>query len=291
MNEQQTLRPRESVAHGKRGFLSLGFELNAQGRSIMRHWERRAPLIVQQELYFDEQMPDLPCVYILSAGGPMVYGDRYEQHFSVGRGAMAYISTGAATKIAEMELGSARQESYFSLEDDAYLEYIPEAVIPCRGSRFHNLTHITIAESATLVLAETYHSGRKYYGEVFEFEQLHIATRAERADGGVLFSERMIVEPRRERPQVLGVMGDCDIMASVLVLTPKHHAERIYELTDAKFSPEMMVGINRLPNDCGLQLKVLGQSSGEVRRVVREFCSTVRLCVKGKPLAEEFRWR
>ena len=291
MNGRQTIRSRESVPHGKRGLLSLGFELNAEGRSIMRHWERRAPLIVQQELYFDEQMPNLPCVYILSAGGPMVYGDRYEQHFSVGRGAMAYISTGAATKIAEMELGSARQESYFSLEEDGYLEYMPEVVIPCRGSRFHNLTHITIAESATLVLAETYLSGRKYHGEVFEFEELRLSTRAERPDGGVLFSERMTIEPRKQWPQVLGVMGENDIMASVVVLTPKHHAERIYELTEAKFQPDMMMGVNRLPNNSGLQLKVLGQSSGDVRRAVREFCSMARLCVKGKPLAEEFRWR
>lgn len=46
--------------------------------------DRRAPLIVQQELYFDEEMPGMPCVYILSSGGPNVDGDRYVQNFSVG---------------------------------------------------------------------------------------------------------------------------------------------------------------------------------------------------------------
>ena len=60
---------------GKRGYLRLGFELDGRGRSILRDLERRAPIIVQQALYFDEQMPDLPCVYILSAGGPVVEGD------------------------------------------------------------------------------------------------------------------------------------------------------------------------------------------------------------------------
>ena len=55
---------------GKMGYLFLGFELDDDGRSIMRDLERHAPLIVQQELYFDEGMPEMPCVYILSSGGP-----------------------------------------------------------------------------------------------------------------------------------------------------------------------------------------------------------------------------
>ncbi|MDE5707860.1 MAG: urease accessory protein UreD, partial [Alistipes sp.] len=55
---------------GKVGYLYLGFELDDEGRSILRDLDRRAPLIVQQELYFDEGMPEMPCVYILSSGGP-----------------------------------------------------------------------------------------------------------------------------------------------------------------------------------------------------------------------------
>lgn len=45
---------------GKMGYLFLGFELDDDGRSIMRDLERHAPLIVQQELYFDEGMPEMP---------------------------------------------------------------------------------------------------------------------------------------------------------------------------------------------------------------------------------------
>ena len=86
---------------GKSGYLYLGFELDPEGRSILRDLDRRAPLIVQQELYFDECMPEMPCVYILSSGGPNVDGDRYEQRFVVRRDAYAHISTGAATKLAQ----------------------------------------------------------------------------------------------------------------------------------------------------------------------------------------------
>ena len=64
-------------APGKHGYLRLGFELDKEGKSILRDLDRRHPLIVQQELYFDEEMPEMPCVYILSSGGPNVDGDRY----------------------------------------------------------------------------------------------------------------------------------------------------------------------------------------------------------------------
>ena len=72
-------------APGKHGYLRLGFELDAEGKSILRDLDRRVPLIAQQELYFDEEMPQMPCLYILSSGGPNVDGDRYQQDIKIGR--------------------------------------------------------------------------------------------------------------------------------------------------------------------------------------------------------------
>ena len=106
-------------APGKFGSLDLVFELDKDKKSIMRHWDRRAPLIVQQELYFDEGMPEMPCVYILSSGGPNVDGDRYENRFTVRKDAYACISTGAATKIAEMVYNFSGLKQCFVLEENA----------------------------------------------------------------------------------------------------------------------------------------------------------------------------
>mgnify|MGYP000029821176 CR=1 FL=1 len=130
-------------APGKFGSLDLVFELDKDKKSVMRHWDRRAPLIVQQELYFDEGMPEMPCVYILSSGGPNVDGDRYENRFTVRKDAYACISTGAATKIAEMVYNFSGLKQCFVLEENAYLEYMPEATIPCRHSRYITDTDTT----------------------------------------------------------------------------------------------------------------------------------------------------
>lgn len=282
-------------APGKHGLLDLIFELDGDGKSIMRHWDRRAPLIVQQELYFDEGMPEMPCVYILSAGGPNVDGDRYENRFTVRKDAYAFISTGAATKIAEMVYNFSALKQVFRLEENAYLEYIPEATIPCRNSRYITDTDIEIHPSATLFYSEIYTGGRKYYkdGELFEYDLLSVCTRAHRPDGTPLFREKLVASPKEKSVRGIGVMHNYDVFANVIVLTPPEDAARIYENTRAFINreKELAVGITHLPHDSGLIFKVLGMQTQPVKQIIREFCSTVRMQIKGKPLPEEFIWR
>lgn len=280
---------------GKTGYLYLGFELDGQGRSIMRDLDRRAPLIVQQELYFDEGMPEMPCVYILSSGGPNVDGDRYRQHFVVRKGAYAHLSTGAATKLAEMRYNYSGLRQCFELEAGAYLEYLPEPTIPCRHTRFIAETTIRIDPTATLFYAEIYMSGRKYFdrGERFAYDVLSVTTQAERPGGERLFREKFVIRPAAQSPAALGVMDGYDVFANAIVLTPPDEAERIYARTEAFVdgATRTAAGITRLPNGCGLLYKALGDETGPVKKLVRRFCSTVREEVKHRPLPEEFPWR
>lgn len=280
---------------GKHGYLRLDFELDAQGKSILRNLERRHPLIVQQALYFDEAMPEMPCVYILSSGGPNVDGDRYRQDITVRRNAFAHLSTGAATKLAEMRYNYSALEQTFTLEENAYLEYLPEPVIPCRHTRFISDTRLVVAPTATLLYAEIFCSGRKHYGtgERFRYDVLSVCTHAERTDGSPLFREKFIIRPELHSPQTMGGMDDYDVFANVLVLTPAETASTIYARTEAFIDPErkLAAGVTRLPNDCGLIYKVLGSEASPVKRQVREFGSIVRQAVKGKLLPEEFPWR
>lgn len=280
---------------GKSGYLKLGFELDKQGKSILRDLDRRVPLIVQQELYFDEEMPGMPCVYILSSGGPNVDGDRYKQEFIVRKNAYAFVSTGAATKLAEMRYNYSGMKQRIELEENAYLEYIPEPIIPCRHTRYISDTHIVIHPTATLFYSEIYMGGRKYYdkGELFEYDMLSILTHAERDNGEKLFREKFIIQPLVNSVRNIGVMDKYDVFANVIVLTPKEHADKIYENRSAFIDKKngIAVGITHLPNGCGLLFKVLGMEPGPVKKIIRDFCSSIRLEVKGKPLPKEFPWR
>jgi urease accessory protein len=280
---------------GKHGYLRMGFEIDSRGKCIMRDLDRRAPLIVQQELYFDEEMPDMPCVYILASGGPYVDGDRFEQDITMHKDSFAFISTGAATKIAQMKYNYSGMKQHFTLEENSYLEFLPEPVYPSRNSRFICDTEINIHPSATLLYSEIYTCGRKYYGEgeIFEFDILSVCTHAHRPDSEPLFREKFIIEPNTHKPKSLGIMHDYDIFANVLLLTPTDKADKVYASTEAFINADksLAAGITRLPNDAGLIYKVLGKEPGPVKKMVRDFCSSVRMVVKGKPLPEEFPWR
>lgn len=280
---------------GKHGYLRMGFELDGGGRSIMRDLKRHVPLIVQQELYFDSELPDMPCVYILSSGGPNVDGDRYGQDIYLKKGSMAFISTGAATKLASMVKNYSGLKQTITLEEDAYLEYLPEPIIPSRHTRYISDTEIVIDPSAAMFYSEIFMPGRKYYkeGEIFEYDVLSICAHARRPDGRRLFREKFVIEPALGHIRDCGVMDFYDVFANVIVLAPREKAEIIYERTQPFIDPEkrLAAGITRLPNDAGLLFKALGMEPGPVKKTVRNFCSTVREVIKGRPLPQEFVWR
>lgn len=281
-------------APGKRGYLNLGFELDSQGKSIMRELDRRAPLIVQQELYFDEELPGLPCVYILSSGGPNVDGDRYTQNILLKKDSMAFISTGAATKLASMVYNYSGLVQRITLEEGAYLEYLPEPIIPHAHTRFISDTCLTVHPTATVVYAETYMAGRKYHNnELFKFDILSVCSHGERPDGTPLFREKFIISPPEVPIRQTGIMSGYDVFANVIVMTPPDKAEEIYAATGAFIDKEnrLAAGITHLPNGSGLLFKVLGMEPGPVKKVVRQFVSTVRKAIKGVPLPDEFPWR
>lgn len=282
-------------APGKHGNLKLGFEVDKDGRSILRDLDRRAPLIVQQELYFDEELPGMPCVYILSSGGPNVDGDRYRQIITLKKDSMAFVSTGAATKLAKMQDNYSGLSQTIELDENAYLEYLPEPIIPCGNTRFISETRMIVHPTATVIYSEIFMAGRKYYGEgeIFDYDILSVCTHGERPEGSQLFREKFIISPKKEPVRDIGVMHDFDIFANVLVMTPQENIQPIYDAVDAFYDPKERIaaGITHLPKGAGLLFKVLGMETGPVKKVVREFCSKVRQQVKGKPLPQEFPWR
>lgn len=277
---------------GKRGELVMHFEATPSGKSILRHLYRRAPLIVQQGLYFDEELPQMPCIYILSSGGPNVDGDRYRQEIRLAKGAMAHISTGAATKIAPMNYNHSSLQQDIYLADDAYLEYLPEPTIPCRNARYRSECRVTISPCATLFYSEIYTSGRRHHwGEIFLYDLLSLSFSARRIDGRELLSEKMVITPKRDSVEQGWIMGGYDTFATVFILTPPQHAEAIYDRVLSRRDDDLAIGITQLPAQSGLMCRLLTNRSDKAKERVRELCSIVRTEIKGKPLPAEFPWR
>ena len=180
------------------------------------------------------------------------------------------------------------------LEENAYLEFLPEPTFPCENTRFISDTRMIIHPTATVAYAEIYMGGRKYHNdELFKFDILSVCTHGERPAGEQLFREKFIISPHMERIRDMGIMGEYDVFANVVVCTPPDKAKVIYDTYEPFIDRKnhTAAGITHLPNEAGLLFKVLGKEAGPVKKIVREFCSKVRQAVKGVPIPEEFPWR
>ncbi|TFV30657.1 urease accessory protein UreD [Bradyrhizobium frederickii] len=283
-----------SATVGKTGFLRLGFERRS-GQTILATLEHRAPYMVQRALHCDEEMPGLACVFLITTTGCLLQGDRLALDVTLGPGAQAHLTSQSATKIHAMDANYAVQSQRITLADDAYLEFLPDPVIPHRHSRFLSDTHISVPPSATLLFSEIVQPGRKHHhpDECFGATVLSISTSAVRPDGRSLFAEKLVIEPRRYVMRRTGVMNSFDVFANVILCAPKDKAERIHERVgaDVNFAEGLAFGACRLPNDAGLIFKVLGRETAPVKAKVREFWEIVRQEIIGAELPPRYLWR
>jgi urease accessory protein UreG len=135
----------------------------AEQAQYLARLDRRVPFLVQRALYWDEGMPQLPCVFIITTSGCVLQGDRLSLDVELAPGAQAHLTTQAATKIHSMDANYAAQVQTIRAGDESYLEFLPDTIIPHRHSRFHSETRISVAPSATVIYSEILLSGRKHH--------------------------------------------------------------------------------------------------------------------------------
>ena len=283
-----------SGAVGKTGFLRLGFERSGD-RTILADLERRTPYMAQRALYPDPAMPDLAWLFVITTSGCVLQGDRMALDVALAPGARAHVTTQSATKVHSMDATCAVQTQSIALADGAYLEFLPEPLIPHRRARFLSDTRISIAPTATLLYADIVQPGRKHHhpDESFGATLLSLAVGAERPDGQTLFNEKLVIDPARRPVRQTGVMGTFDVLGNVILLAPKEAADRVHARVDADvdLANGVASGACHLPNDAGLIFKAVGRETAQVKARVREFWGIAREEITGTALPPPFFWR
>lgn len=279
-----------AAANGKVGELRLIFSLR-DGKSILSDMYRRAPLMVQRALYWDECMPTMPICSILSVGGGILQGDRYTIELKAEKGAFGYVHTQGSNRIHAMNANYASQHQIIEVEEDAYLEYLPDFNIPYKNSRYISQTDIKIHPTATLIFGETWVSGRKHHlDETFEFDLLSLNTTVTDFNDKVLFKEKLLIEPKKMNIRASSMMGKYDVFSNVIVLTPKENADRIVTRVSERFDEfgDVAWGVSRLPGNVGLMFRAVGTESRFVQDKVFDFWRVVREEVKGFSVQKKF---
>lgn len=290
-NEPPQMR---SGAVGKNGYLYLSFERRAQ-RSTLARMERQVPCLVQKALYWDEQMPELPCVTMISTSGCILQGDRLALDIHVAKDACGHVTTQSATKVHTMNANYASQVQHLVVDENGYLEFMPDQIIPHRHSRYISDTILQCHSSATLIYSEILMSGRKYHhtDERFGFDVYSSTIKAQDQNQRELMSERYVLTPHNEDLNNIGVMQGFDIFANVILLTPQIYHNRIVARVPPCFDESQGIasGVSRLPNNAGLIFKVLGNDTAVIKDAVRHFWCVAREEILGTTLPDKFLWR
>ena len=254
---------------GKIGFLKLTLGFDSQrNKTIITEQLSRVPLYVQRALYYDETIPSMAHVFVLSPSGGVLQGDRYRTDIELKNGAISHITTQGATRIYKMNSNYATQMINLNVGKDCYLEFLPEQLIPYKNSRYYQKATFKVDDSATLVYSETIVPGRVAMGELFDYDVCCLKTLCYDDKQEMKFHDNCILEPKKQTMNSLGIFGNRTVLSMMYVVTKKECVEELYEIINQIFkdNDEIIGGASILPNNSGLSVRILSNSS-EVNKI------------------------
>jgi len=266
------------------GLLELAFRLGPDGRTVLASRRQRFPLRLTVPLALDPAVPEMAFVYVQNPTGGVFAGDRLRTRIEAGAGTRLHLTTPSATKIYRMESGRAEQLAELDAGDGAYVEALPEPLIPQAGSRLVSRTAVRLGEGAAFVGAELVAPGR--HGETFAYELLELETSVVDAFGRERCVDRLRLEPALRRPSARGLLGPATHLGTLLAVADGRDGEALAAASDSRLAGlagvEAAAGV--LPCGQGMLVRALGASTAAVRRAVEAAWAEARLALLGAPL-------
>lgn len=264
---------------GKRGALSLRLAL--ERRTVVKEQYSQVPLFAQKAMYLEESLPAMAYMYVISPSGGVLQGDTYRIDLTLEKGAQAHLTTQGATRIYRMEKGFAAQAISISAGEGAYLEYMPDQIIPYAGSRFYQKTSLCVHPEATVVYSEVITPGRTAMGESFQYDVCYLKVDARDHQGTRRFSDAAVLEPKKRNVKELGVL-DRDVVGTVYVMCPTRFARQLADQANSVLEKRgVLGGASVLPRESGIAARMLGDSAGELREAAYGVAALTRKAVLG----------
>ena len=135
---------------------------------------------------------------------------------------------------------------------------------------------MVIDDSSTVVYSETIVPGRIAMGEMFDFDVCFLKTEGKINDR-IQFRDSSLLSPKTQKIESLAMFDDKTILTSVYILTKKH-LTKIKDMIDELFSHTQTItgGSSILPNDSGISIRILGNSSEDQKTTIYEIIKIIR---------------
>jgi urease accessory protein len=219
----------------------------------------------------------------MSPSGGILQGDRYRTDVLLKNKAVAHMTTQSATKIYSMNSNSASQIVNITLDENSYLEYIPDQIIPYKDSRYYQKVNLKVQNNSTLVYSEVLTPGRVAMGESFEYDICYLRTHCKNQDNDIRFLENTKIEPKKQKMKDFGILGEYSTVGTVYILTRQ---EDVIELENTinenlRDIDAISVGTSLLPDDSGIIIRILGNRTDRIFEVIFKILEISRKKILG----------
>jgi len=268
---------------GKVGILDLELQEDSAGKTVVTRQFSQVPLQIQRTLYPEISLPGMAYLYVMSPSGGILQGDRYRTDVLLKNKAVAHMTTQGATKIYSMNSNSASQIVNITLDENSYLEYIPDQIIPYKNSRYYQKVRLKVHENSTLVYSEILTPGRVAMGESFEYDICYLRTHCMNQDNKIRFLENTKIEPKKQKLKDFGILGEYSIVGTVYILTRQEDVIELENTINENIRDigTISVGTSLLPDESGIIIRILGNKTDSVFEMIFKILEISRQKILG----------
>jgi urease accessory protein len=264
---------------GKIGAISLLLEHDQEsGRTVVKEQYSRVPLFTQRALYLEDSLPSMAYLFIISPSGGILQGDRYRMDIVLKNKARAHITTQGATRVYRMERNYATQIVNVTVDEESYLEFVPDQIIPYRDCRFFQTVNMKIHESGTLLHTEMIAPGRVARGESFQYDICYMKVSARNQNDTLRFIDIAMLEPKKRNMKTLGILGTFDMIGNAYILTKKCYVRQLKDEIDSSLQKiaHVSAGTSVLPHDSGVIVRMLGNVASDLKNTIHDIIRITR---------------
>lgn len=264
---------------GKIGAISLLLEHDQEsGRTVVKEQYSRVPLFTQRALYLEDSLPSMAYLFIISPSGGILQGDRYRMDIVLKNKARAHITTQGATRVYRMERNYATQIVNVTVDEESYLEFVPDQIIPYRDCRFFQTVNMKIHESGTLLHTEMIAPGRVARGESFQYDICYMKVSARNQNDTLRFIDIAMLEPKKRNMKTLGILGTFDMIGNTYILTKKCYVRQLKDEIDSSLQKiaHVSAGTSVLPHDSGVIVRMLGNVASDLKNTIHDIIRITR---------------
>jgi urease accessory protein len=226
----------------------------------------------------EDSLPSMAYLFIISPSGGILQGDRYRMDIVLKNKARAHITTQGATRVYRMERNYATQIVNVTVDEESYLEFVPDQIIPYRDCRFFQTVNMKIHESGTLLHTEMIAPGRVARGESFQYDICYMKVSARNQNDTLRFIDIAMLEPKKRNMKTLGILGTFDMIGNAYILTKKCYVRQLKDEIDSSLQKiaHVSAGTSVLPHDSGVIVRMLGNVASDLKNTIHDIIRITR---------------